>query len=254
LTERALRRVGQKKARVSPEFRQWMIQVMHVLCIARTAVSALCNLRRLLFRLTFNSIVASNVFGGVAAAQSASNDAPPVAERSPLSFGLYAGELFKTGLPNFFYQPEDVKFSPSYLIAANINYRFHTFDTIPLQLEGEVDVAKRFNGANEWEVDVLPVVRWTSFPWNRWLYTNARVGALGFSYATGISDWERQNSGDDKGSRLLQFLVMELTFAPSKTSRSEAFIRIHHRSGDYGLFNGAAGGSNYLAVGFRIFR
>ena len=207
-----------------------------------------------LLRLAFNSMAVVTGFVGLAAAQSASNDAPPVAERSPLSVGLYAGELFKTGLPNFFYQPEDVKLSPSYLVAANIDYRFHIFDTLPLQLEGEFDVAKRFNGANEWEVDVLPMVRWTSFPWNRFLYTNARVGALGFSYATGISDWERQNSGDDKGSRLLQFLVMELTFAPSKTSSSEAFIRIHHRSGDYGLFNGAAGGSNYLAVGFRIFR
>jgi hypothetical protein len=217
-------------------------------------MAARCIFRRSFLRLAFNSIAVVTACVGVAAAQSASNDAPPVAERSPLSVGLYAGELFKTGLPNFFYQPEDIKFSPSYLVAANINYRFHTFDTFPLQLEGEVDVAKRFNGANEWEVDVLPVVRWTSFPWNRFLYTNARVGALGFSYVTGISDWERQNSGNDKGSRLLQFLVMELTFAPSKTSSSEAFIRIHHRSGDYGLFNGAAGGSNYLAVGFRIFR
>ena len=213
-----------------------------------------CIFRLSFVRQAFNSIVVVAACIGVAAAQSASNDTPPAAERSPLSVGMYVGELFKTGLPNFFYQPEDVKFSPSYLIAANIDYRFHKFDTLPLQLEGEFDVAKRFNGANEWEVDVLPMVRWTSFPWNRFLYTNARVGALGFSYATGISDWERQNSGDNKGARLLQFLVMELTFAPSKTSSSEAFIRIHHRSGDYGLFNGAAGGSNYLAVGFRFFR
>jgi hypothetical protein len=230
-----------------------MIQIMHVLCIARTAVSARCNVSHLLFRLIFNSIVALNVFGGVAAAQDAA-PASPGSVRGPLSVGMYFGELFETGLPNFFYQPQDVKFSPSYLVAVNIDYRFHTFDTFPLQLEGEVDVAKRFHGANEWEIDVVPFVRWTSFPWNRLLYTNARVGALGFSYANGISDWERQNSGNDKGSRLMQFLVMELTFAPSKTSSSEAFIRIHHRSGDYGLFNGAAGGSNYLAVGFRIFR
>jgi hypothetical protein len=224
------------------------------LFVARMVMIARCIFRRSLLRLAFDSIVVVAAFVGVAAAQSASNDTPPVAERSPLSVGMYAGELFKTGLPNFFYQPQDVKFSPSYLIAANIDYRFHKFDTLPLQLEGEVDVAKRFHGANEYEIAVVPLVRWTSFPWNRLLYTNARVGALGFSYATGISAWERQNSGNDKGSRLMQFLVMELTFAPSKTSSSEAFIRIHHRSGDYGLFNGAAGASNYLAVGFRIFR
>jgi hypothetical protein len=224
------------------------------LFVARMVMIARCIFRRSLLRLAFNSIVVVTAFVGVAAAQGASNDTPPVAERSPLSFGMYAGELFKTGLPNFFYQPQDIKFSPSYLIAANIDYRFHTFDTLPVQLEGEVDVAKRFHGANEFDIAVVPVVRWTSFPWNRLLYTNARVGALGFSYVTGISAWERQNSGNEKGSRLMQFLVMELTFAPSKTSSGEAFIRIHHRSGDYGLFNGTSGGSNYLAVGFRIFR
>jgi hypothetical protein len=189
-----------------------------------------------------------------AAAQSVAGDTSTVAERSAFSAGLYAGELFKSGLPNLLWEPQDIEFSPSYLVAANFDYVFHHFDGLPLYFEGELDVAKRYAGANQFEVDVAPFVRWTSFPWNKTLYTNVRAGALGLSYVTGISDWERQNSGNDKGSRLLQFLVTEITFASSENSHSEFFIRIHHRSGVYGLFDGVSGGSNYLAVGFRFFR
>jgi hypothetical protein len=61
-----------------------------------------------------------------------------------------------------------------------------------------------------------------------------------------------ETSDDDKGSRLLQFLLTKLRFAPSKASRGEA-LRIHHRSGDYRPFDGAAGASNCLGVGYGIF-
>jgi hypothetical protein len=187
-----------------------------------------------------------------ARAQSAAFDAP-MADRGPLSVGMYFGDLFKSGLPNVLYEPQRMEFSPSYLIALNVDYRIYRFERLPLQFEGEFNLGKRFEGANQFDISVTPMARWMSFPWNRLLYTNLRAGALGFSYATGISDWERQNSGDNKGSRLLQFLVVELTFASSEHSRGEAFVRVHHRSGDYGLFDGSSGGSNYLAVGYRIF-
>jgi hypothetical protein len=100
--------------------------------------------------------------------------------------------------------------------------------TSTIQLEGEFNVAKRF-------------------------YTNVRLG-LGLSYVTGISSWELQSSDNKTGSRLLIFVVPEVTLASSEHSRGEAFIRVHHRSGAYGLVNGVYGGSNYLCVGFRIFR
>jgi hypothetical protein len=188
----------------------------------------------------------------LAAAENDALNSTSDTERNPLSIGMYFGDLFKTGLPDLLYEPQRIKFSPSYLIALNLDYRFYRFERIPLQFEGEFDVGKRFNGANQLDIAVTPMVRWMAFPWNRLLYTNLRAGALGFSYATGISDWERQNSGDNKGSRLLQFLVVEVTFAASEHSRGEAFVRVHHRSGDYGLFDGSSGGSNYLAVGYRI--
>src|SRR5271170_7886728 len=151
------------------------------------------------------------------------------------------------------YKPQDVQLASSYLVAANVDYRIHKFTDWPLQFEGEFDVAKRFDGADEFDIVLAPFVRWTSFPWNKFLYTNARVSALGLSFATGVSAWERINSGNNRGSNFQQFGAIEMTFAARENARSEVFFRVHHRSGIFGLINGVIGGSNYLACGFRIF-
>jgi hypothetical protein len=198
------------------------------------------------------AFLAAAMVAQVAGAQNASSD-PAVSERGPFSTGLFVGELFKTGLPNFVVAPWNTDFSTSYLASVSFVYRVYKFPSIPLQFEGEFDVGKRFHGANQWDFAVAPVARWMYFPWNKWVYTNFRLGMFGFSYATGISAWEQENSGNDKGSRLLQYLVGEVTFAASENSRSEAFIGVHHRSGDYGLFDGVSGASNYLGCGFRVF-
>jgi hypothetical protein len=204
-------------------------------------------------RLTAVAIALTAQFTQTAAAQSVGTDTLPIAERSPLSVGMYAGELYKSQYISILYRPQDIQLSPSYLVAANVDYRIYESPDIPIQFEGEVDIAKRFHGADEFDVVVAPFVRWTSFPWNRFLYTNARLGALGLSYATGVSAWERQNSGNNRGSNFLQFGAMEVSFAASENARSEVFFRVHHRSGIFGLINGVNGGSNYLSCGFRVF-
>lgn len=188
-----------------------------------------------------------------AAAQSVAGGYSTVDDRGPLSIGLYAGELYKSGYLSVLFKPEDLQFSSSYLVAANIDYRLYKFPGIPLQFEGEFDVAKRFHGADEIDIVLAPFIRWTSFPWNKFLYTNARLAALGLSYATGVSAWELQNSGNNHGSNLQQFGALEMTVAAHENSRSEVFVRLHHRSGIYGLINGVSGGSNYLSLGFRVF-
>jgi len=197
-------------------------------------------------------VLAAALFANFAAAQSAPIDTPD-SQRGPFSTAIFVGELFKTGLPNFVVAPWTLDLSPSYLVTANFDYRVYKFPAIPLQFEAEFDVGKRFNGANQWDFASAPVARWMYFPWNKWVYTNFRLGMFGFSYATGISAWERENSGNNKGARFLQFLVGEFTFAAGENSRSEAFIGVHHRSGDYGLFDGVSGASNYLGCGFRVF-
>jgi hypothetical protein len=204
-------------------------------------------------RVTLVVIALAAQFTQAAAPQSVASDNQPIGERGPLSVGLYAGELYKHQYLSILYRPQDIQLSPSYLVAVNVDYRIYKPARIPIQFEGEFDIAKRFHGANEFDVVLAPFVRWTWFPWNRLLYTNFRLGAAGLSYTTGVSAWERENSGNNRGSNFLQFGSMEVSFAARENARSEVFVRVHHRSGVFGLINGVNGGSNYLSFGFRVF-
>jgi hypothetical protein len=202
------------------------------------------------------AIVALSVapwIGARAAAGDAVLSDPQPVLRGPLSVGFYGGELYKKPFISIFDAPTAIHLSPSYLAALNVDYRFYESTVLPIVFEGEINVAKRFGAQDQWDVSVVPMARWTWFPWNKTVYTNARLGLGGLSYVTDISPWERQNSGNGIGSRILHFLVPELTFSAGPTSRYEAFIRVHHRSGNYGFFNGVSGGSNYLSAGFRVF-
>ena len=185
--------------------------------------------------------------GGTASAQSA-------AERGPFSAGMYYGELYRATYLSAVYAPNAIGLDSTQILAVNLDYRLYRSSQIPLQFELELDAGRHFGEADQLEAVLAPFIRWSAFPWNRYLYTNARASALGLSYVTGVSAWERQNSGQDRGSNLLQFGALELTFARHRDAPLEVFIRLHHRSGVYGLINGVQGGSSYLAVGFRVFR
>jgi hypothetical protein len=199
------------------------------------------------------AIIFATLFWLVSGGQSARCDDLTTDARGPLSTGMYFGELYEKTYLYVISHPESLDLSSSYIAAYNIDYRLYAWTSIPLQFEGEFDVAKHFGQAHQYEVDLAPFLRWRSFPWNKYLYTNARVSVLGSSYTTGVSAWEKQNSGNDKGSNFLQFGSLELTFAADEHSPGEFFVRVHHRSGVYGLINGVTGGSSYLSVGYRVF-
>jgi hypothetical protein len=198
-------------------------------------------------------IIFAPLFWLAFAGQSARCDDSAADARGPLSTGMYFGELYEKTYLDVISHPESIDLSSSYILAVNVDYRVYKWAGAPLQFEGEFDVARHFGLAQQYEAVLAPFLRWSSFPWNRYLYTNARASVMGLSYATGVSAWERQNSGNDKGSNFLQFGALELTFAADEHSPGEFFVRVHHRSGVYGLFNGVSGGSSYLSVGYRVF-
>jgi hypothetical protein len=165
--------------------------------------------------------------------------------------GLYAGSLAHQAFINVvLLQPWQTRLEPSYLAALSLTYVVHEFRNLPLTLEIDGVVAVRFGQDHEWELAVLPMLRWKAFPWNHLVYTNFRFG-LGVSYVSDVSPWEKQNSGNGRGSRLLPFMVPEITFSSGPDSMGEAFLRVHHRSGGWGIINGVSGGSNYVSVGYR---
>jgi hypothetical protein len=167
--------------------------------------------------------------------------------------GGYLGALSHQGFINIILvHPFQTTLEPDYLADMHAVYTAYRFVSLPLDIEIEGGFAQRFGQNRQSEFDLIPISRWKWFPWNNLIYTNFRLGLLGASYVTGISQWEIQNSHNNKGSRYLNFLVPEFTFSSSPDSSWEAFIRVHHRSGIFGLIDGVQGGSNYLSVGARF--
>jgi hypothetical protein len=169
-----------------------------------------------------------------------------------LRIGGYVGALSQQGYLNTLYSPWRTRLEPNYLADIHAVYTIERFVDWPLDLELEAGLAKRFGLDHQAEVDIAPVFRWKQFPWNEHLYTNLRVGPLGASYVNSISSWEQENSENGRGSRFLNFLVSELTFAPAADSSWEGLVTIHHRSGIYSLINDVQGGSNYISAGVRF--
>jgi hypothetical protein len=73
----------------------------------------------------------------------------------------------------------------------------------------------------------------------------------GVSYATKKPEYEKEITLNDKTSRLLYYMMVEMAFHLPSLSHWELVFRVHHRSGFYGLINGVRGGSNYLGFGLR---
>jgi len=73
----------------------------------------------------------------------------------------------------------------------------------------------------------------------------------GLSYATKKPEYEKEITLNDKTSRLLYYMMVEMAFDLPSLSHWELVLRVHHRSGFYGLINDVRGGSNYLGLGLR---
>jgi hypothetical protein len=121
-------------------------------------------------------------------------------------------------------------------------------------LVGVVQVTGNFtvrNGSNEHTIyEFNPYVegRWANFPWNKYVNTSFAIGE-GISYDTSIPSLERKSSEDTK--RLLNYLMLEATFASPDNPRWQLVLRIHHRSGAFGLYHAGNTGSNDLGLGIR---
>ena len=105
------------------------------------------------------------------------------------------------------------------------------------------------------EMNALLVLRWLKFPLERWIDINFAAGE-GISYDTKVPPKEVDPHSVNHGyvydtSKWLNYLMFELTFALPRYPAWSCFYRVHHRSGDFGLINGVANGSNFLGVGIR---
>lgn len=168
------------------------------------------------------------------------------AQERPYAFSLYGGQLTGNHWEDFFLG-ETVDSRESYLLAATLARRVGGYEDL-LSYEVEGQLVKHFHQQNHWEFNLLGVVRWEPFWWDKWLDTSVAFG-LGSSYATEKPQVEIANDGET--SRFLVYWMLELAVTPvAARPELELFTRIHHRSNAYGLIAGG-GGSNALAGGLR---
>ncbi len=118
-----------------------------------------------------------------------------------------------------------------------------------LALELELNAGRHTGLQRHYEVNAAVSLRWERFPWGRYLNTSFAYG-LGPSYAERRPPIEQRSRRGP--TRMLVFMPVELTFGPPPAQGLpvELVLRLHHRSGAFGIVSDARG-SNFLAGGLR---
>jgi hypothetical protein len=140
------------------------------------------------------------------------------------------------------------EFRRSYVWVTGASRKIHDFHEY-LVVEGELNIARNSGLQDHFEINGAVSLRWNAFPWDRYVNTSLAYG-LGLSHAFERPPIEEQPHR--RAARTIVFMPAELTFAPRKSRESpwEAIVRIHHRSGAFGVVKDA-GGSNFVTMGLR---
>ena len=133
-----------------------------------------------------------------------------------------------------------------YIIVAALAREFWRYKEY-ISFEAEGQIGKHFNNDTFWEFNALIIGRWHPFPWDKYLDTSLAVGD-GISHYTEVSKVEKAD--DEDSQRTINYLLFELTLGLPQYPRWDVVLRIHHRSGIFGVYEG--GGSNYVTGGFKF--
>lgn len=143
---------------------------------------------------------------------------------------------------------EKTSFLDTYVLVGALSWTFATFYENALSFELEGQVGKWFEGQNSWEFNIPVVIRWSKFPWSHYVSTSLAYG-LGASYATEEPEAEIDRLGSS--NKFLVYWHAEIAFGPSDSNWA-CVLRIHHRSGAFGIVaDQGDGGSNTLGIGLK---
>lgn len=161
----------------------------------------------------------------------------------------YGGQYVDSALAEEILVSQPLDWQDGYLAAVAVSHAFHRpDDTHQWEVEGQL--GKYWGGQENWELNALVALRWLKFPWNQTVRTTMALGE-GLSWATEIPELEEELGQDEHTSQLLNYLLLELTWAAPSWKHWSFVTRLHHRSGVFGLFDDVVGGSNVLTVGVR---
>jgi hypothetical protein len=142
--------------------------------------------------------------------------------------------------------PARLNLKDSYTFGVSVSKQFAEWTRF-MRFEGELQVLKHFGEQDHWEFTGSVNLRWVVFPWNRYVETSVAIGE-GLSWATQIPALEKADPTNSENSQLLNYILIEVTFAVPDSPWS-LVSRIHHRSGVWGLLGHS--GSNILEAGIR---
>ncbi len=162
------------------------------------------------------------------------------------SAAVYGGRLSDNRIGQILYLRTQME--PSHVWAVMVSREVHRVAD-DLSAEIEWNLARHTGLQDHFEINSAFLLRWHRFPWDRFVNTTLAYGA-GPSYALRKPPVERRSGRDP--AHLLVFMPVELTLAPPERFEHawKTLLRVHHRSGAYGVVSNAPG-SNFVTLGLR---
>lgn len=117
-----------------------------------------------------------------------------------------------------------------------------------VQLVGNMTIRYGKGEDTIYEFNPYLAFRWANWPWNQYLNTSLAIGE-GISYDSSYPAIEKRQNDNNK--RLLNYLMLEASFAAPAYPRLQLAARIHHRSGAYGLYHAGNTGSNDIGLAIK---
>ena len=145
---------------------------------------------------------------------------------------------------------DSIRLLESGLVGFALNTRFGRPYDVPfgqLRFEAEAQLVRHFGLQDHWEVNLPVGLRFA--PRRRVLGFDSLAFLVGPSMASQIPAIELRRGGG-VGSRGMVYFHVELERQLRSDPAARIFLRLHHRSGGYGLFANAVG-TNALAIGYR---
>lgn len=181
------------------------------------------------------------------------------AANSILVFGGWGTD---TNFAQVIYAPWTVDLVDLGVVAASYSTRIGTVSALfgdphignigeDVTVEAEVGISGRFGQEDLGELWTALYLRYDGFPWNDAVFTTLGVNT-GLSMLTEKSEFEEGRDDKGKSSRLLHYLAPEITLADPDNKNLEFVLRLHHRSGVFGVFDGVVSGSTFISSGIRF--
>jgi hypothetical protein len=178
----------------------------------------------------------------------------------PYAVTFFTGKGTDTDFTTVLTQPWTIHFVDLAVFGTALSARLGTVNELTgsepggigdyFSIDLEAGAAYRFGDEEMGEFWAAIFLRYDGFPWNDTIYTTIAANT-GVSYITETSEFEKGRS-DGQSSQLMHYLAPEITFADPDNKNIEWLIKYHHRSGVFGLFDGATGGSTFVTTGLRV--